>query len=162
MDPLVISMISAATALVASIAGPIVTLVVARRQFAATVLSANRQKWIEAVRDQIAEFISLLVAALVVKSRWQEKWDKGRGALMEDPSLMAKLERIVLSQQKIRLLLNPAEPDHVQLAHAIAAALARLQAEGSNDDESAADVESITSLAQAILRREWQRVKLGT
>jgi hypothetical protein len=50
MDPLLISLVSACTALVASVAGPLVTLAVARRQFNANVLSANRQKWIEALR----------------------------------------------------------------------------------------------------------------
>ena len=43
MDALLISLVSAATALVASIIGPVVTLSVAKRQFNATVLSANRQ-----------------------------------------------------------------------------------------------------------------------
>jgi len=43
MDPVLIGVISACTALVASIIGPIVTLTVAKRQFNATVLSANRQ-----------------------------------------------------------------------------------------------------------------------
>lgn len=55
MDPLVISAISAATALVASILGSIVTIRVAKRQFNANVLSANRQKWIEMLRDIVAE-----------------------------------------------------------------------------------------------------------
>ena len=81
MDPLLIGVISACTALVASIVGPIVTLSVARRQFNATVLSANRQRWIETLRDMLAELISLLVAALVVKARWQSRWNKGRDAL---------------------------------------------------------------------------------
>ena len=67
MDPLLISVISACTALVASILGPLVTLSVAKRQFNASVLSANRQKWIETLRDMLAELISLLVSALVVK-----------------------------------------------------------------------------------------------
>jgi hypothetical protein len=83
MDPLVISAISAATALVASILGPIVTLKVSRRQFSANVLSANRQKWIETLRDRVAELISLLEAALVFKSAWKNKRDKGQGGSPE-------------------------------------------------------------------------------
>jgi len=73
MDPLLISLVSACTALVASIVGPIVTLTVARRQFSANVLSANRQKWIETLRDMLAELISLMVAVLVVKAGWKDK-----------------------------------------------------------------------------------------
>lgn len=161
MDPLVISVISASTALVASIVGPIVTLSVARRQFNATVLSANRQKWIETLRDTIAELISLLVSALIVRSAWKSKWDKGRGPFREEVALLEKLERMVLAESKIRLLLNPAESDHQQLHRAIDAAIKRLQSEDSLDSDTEADIENITILAQSILKREWQRVKLG-
>lgn len=162
MDPLVISAISALTALVASILGPIVTLKVSRRQFSANVLSANRQKWIETLRDMVAELISLLAAALVIKSAWQSKWDKGRGPLREDAPLLQKLERIVLAQSKIRLLLNPTEADHQKLYRAIDTAIKRLQAEESLDSDTEADIEAITTLAQTVLKREWRRVKRGT
>ena len=107
MDSALLSLISACTALVASIAGPFVALIVAKRNFNATVLSANRQKWIESLRDMLAELISLLIAALVVKAKWKDKWDRGRGALIGEPALLEKVERLVLAQTKIRLLLNP-------------------------------------------------------
>ena len=67
MDPLLIGVISACTALVASIVGPIVTLSVARRQFNATVLSANRQRWIESAD---IEAITTL-AQSILKREWQ-------------------------------------------------------------------------------------------
>ncbi len=162
MDALMISLISACTALVASIVGPFVTLAVARRQFNATVLSANRQKWIESCRDLLSELISLLVAGLVVKSNWQDKWNKGRGALAAEPALIEKLQRIVLAQSKMRLLMNPTEPDHRQLWQAIEVAFKRLQSEAALESETETDIETITSLAQTILKREWQRVKTGT
>lgn len=106
MDPVLIRLISACTALVASIAGPSVTLLAARRQSNANVLSANRQKWIETLRDAIAEFISLLVAAMVVKANWKEDWQAGRALLAANPALLHEVERMVLSQCKIRLLIN--------------------------------------------------------
>src|SRR5262249_8599449 len=109
MDPLLLSLISACTALVASIVGPLVTFAVAKRQFNATVLSANRQRWIESLRDMLAELISLIVAVVVVKSSWKGKWNKGMAAIAADPALLQKLERLVLVQWKIRLLLNPIE-----------------------------------------------------
>ena len=162
MDPLVISVISACTALVASIAGPIVTLVVAKRNFNATVLSANRQKWIETLRDAIAELISLFVAALVVKAAWKDNWDKGRSLIAADKAMLEKLARMVLLQWEIRLLLNPTEADHQQLHRTIESALKRLQSEDISEAETDADVETITRLAQSILKREWGRVKRGT
>jgi hypothetical protein len=161
MDPLVISLVSAATALVASIAGPFVTLYVARSQFNARVLSANRQKWIETLRDMLAELISLIVAVVVVKRGWQGKWNLGMDAVAANPALLQKLERLVVVQWTIRLLINPEERDHQELYGTIDAALKRLQAEDTSDADVNADVEHITRLSQAILKREWVRVKQG-
>jgi hypothetical protein len=162
MDALLISLVSACTALVASVIGPMVTLTVAKRQIAASVISTNRHRWIEGLRDMIAEIISLLVAAVVVKAKWQTRWDQGRGPLNEDPVMLAKLERIVLARSKIDLLLNPSEPDHQRLREAIHVAFKRLQSEQSVDSDTESDIETITQLAQSILKREWLRVKLGT
>ena len=157
-----ISLVSACTALVASIVAPFVTLAVAKRQFNATVLSANRQKWIEEVRDALAELIALLVAAVVVRSEWKEKWNKGRGPLTADTAMLEKMQRLVFVQCKIRLLLNPIEEDHQRLYRAIETALKHLQLQDTPDSDTEAEVENITRLAQTILKREWQRVKRGT
>ena len=161
MDPILISLVSACTALVASIVGPLVTLSVARRQFNANVLSNNRQKWIETLRASIAELISLLVGALVIKATWKGSWDKGLNALQSTPEMREKLERAILVQWNIRLLINPTEPDHQLLYKAIEDTFARLQAEQTDEQATERDIESIATLAQAILKREWQRVKRG-
>jgi hypothetical protein len=162
MDAALLTLISACTALVASIAGPFVTLIVAKRNFNAPVLSANRQKWIETLRDMLAELISLLIAALFLKAKWKDKWDRGRGALSAEPALLDKLQSLVLAQTKVRLLLNPNEADHQHLYRAIETASKRLQSEEALESETEADIETITTLAQTILKREWQRVKHGT
>ena len=158
----VVSLVSACTALVASFIGPIITLTVARRQFNATVISASRQKWIETLRDMLAELIALIAAASVVKSKWKDKWDSGRGPLNAEPALLEKFEHIVLAQSKIQLLLNPTEADHQQLHETIETTIARLRSEESPDADTQRDMRTITALGQAILKREWQRVKLGT
>jgi len=161
IDPLLISIISALTALVASIVGPIITLSVAKKQINATVLSANRQKWIESLRAALAEFLSLLVAAQVVKANWKDEWDGGRAPLQKDPKLLDKVQRMVLSQAEIKLLINPTEPDHQHLLVAIDTALRRLREGTSSDAETEKDIQVITEMAQKILKREWQRVKRG-
>jgi hypothetical protein len=74
---------------------------------------------------------------------------------------LAKLERIVLVRWKIRLLINPTEPDRQELYGTIDEAFKRMQSDESHESETEADIESITSLARTILKREWQRVKLG-
>ena len=160
--PAVLGLVSASTALVASIVGPVVTLTVARRQFSATVLSGNRQKWIEALRDDLAELISLLATGLVVKSKWKDKWEEGRGALNAEPALLDKFERIVLVQARIQLLINPADADHQRLSEAIEVAAGRLRSEEARETETEADIRTIVRLSQSIIKREWQRVKLGT
>jgi len=162
LDPYLVSVISACTALVASVAGPLVTLRVARRQFDANVLSTNRQKWIETLRDTLSEFIALLVSAMVLKKQWKENWNQGMGALEKDPALIEKLERVVLAQSRIWLLINPVEPTQRQLCEAMESAMALLQSERNDDAESTRCVEAITTLARTILRAEWRRVKMGT
>src|SRR5215472_6464585 len=116
---LLLSLVSASTALVASIVGPVVTLNVAKRQFSATAISGNRHKWIEALRDVLAELISLLAMALVVKSKWKDKWEEGRGPLNSDPAMLEKFEHIVLAQAKAQLLINPHDEDQERLAQTI-------------------------------------------
>ena len=61
-----LSLITAGTALVASIMSPLVTLSVARRQFRASVISTNRQKWIETFRDRVSELVSLMSTAQLI------------------------------------------------------------------------------------------------
>ena len=61
VDATLVSFVSALTALIASIAGPIVTLYVARSQFKVSVRSANRQRWIEEFRDRLARFSAEIV-----------------------------------------------------------------------------------------------------
>jgi ABC-type transport system involved in cytochrome bd biosynthesis fused ATPase/permease subunit len=50
--------ISAITALVAVIVSPIISIYIAKRQVHASVVSANRQKWIDSLRDQLADLIT--------------------------------------------------------------------------------------------------------
>ena len=124
--------------------------------------SANRQKWIETLRDTLAELIALIRAALVVKSKFKDKWDHGRGPLNADPAMLETFERIVLSQSKIDLLINPTDAEHQCLYEKIETAIERLRAEESLEAETQSDIQTITRLGQAVIRREWQRVKIGT
>jgi hypothetical protein len=158
----VVSLVSASTALVASVVGPVIALTVARRQFNATVISSSRQKWMETMRDTLAELIALINTALIVRSNWKDKWDRGRGPLNADPAMLEKFAHIVLSQSKIELLVNPTDADHQLLCDAIETAISRLRAEESLESDTQSDIRDITHLGQAILRREWQRVKVGS
>jgi hypothetical protein len=162
MDPQVVSLVSASTALVASIAGPLATLRVARRQFGATVLAAGRQKWIDQLRDLLADLMSQLAGLSVIKSGWTGEWNGGLGPVHADPSLVARVERLVLVRWKIRLMLNLNEADHEELDHLIAVAVHRLRTHEPGGADTDADIEAISRQAKVILKREWERVKRGT
>lgn len=162
MDPQVVSLVSACTALVASIAGPLATLRVSRRQFNATVLSTGRQKWIDTLRDLLADLMSQLAGVSVIKSGWAGEWNGGLGPLRTDPSLVARLERLVLVRWKIRLMLNLNEADHHELDQLIGGAVRRLRDDPPREADTDADIETISRQARGILKREWERVKRGT
>jgi hypothetical protein len=162
MDPQIVSLVSACTALVASVAGPLATLRLSRRQFSAAVLSPGRQKWIDSLRDLLADLMSQLAGLSVLKSRWTGEWNRGLGPLHADPSLVAKVERLVLVRWKIRLMLNLNEEDHRKLDQLIDAAIHRLRNQEPGETDTDADIENISRQAKGILKREWERVKRGT
>ena len=132
------------------------------RQFNASVLSAGRQKWIDTLRDLLADLMSQLAGLSVLKGRWTGPWDRGLGPLHSDPSLVARVERLVLVRWKIRLMLNLTKADHEELDRLIGAAVQRLRNDPPGEADTDADIESISRQAKGILKREWERVKRGT
>jgi len=146
------ALISATTALVAVIVSPIVSIYVAKRQIRASVVSANRQKWIDQLRECLAE----LIAAL----RFLNLRRDGSVALSQD-KWIERYERAFLLTSKVALLLNPQEDDHRALHAALQEAGSLLL---SNDDDRKKIVpitQRILEQSQAILKREWERVKSG-
>lgn len=160
VDPNTLALVSACTALAASIAGPSVQLVIARRQINANLVSANRQKWIESLRDLVAEIISLLNTGAYIKLALHRREED---ITPDNVRMLDKIERILLVKNKIRLLTNPVEADHRALLEAIETPMARLWQQDEQDVVAAvdADIEAITRHAQTILKREWARVKRG-
>jgi hypothetical protein len=158
MEP---NLISACTALVASILGPFVTLSVARRQFSANVLSANRQKWIDAFRDGLAELISLLNAAQSAKRASTEEWHHGLGRLSADRTFAEKLEKTYRAIAQIQLLTKAEDPVHQALNEAIAAALGHLREDELREAELTACLAETGRLGREIIRKAWGRVKRG-
>jgi hypothetical protein len=147
------SIISGLTALVAVIVGPIVSVYVARRQIRASVVSANRQKWIDSLRDQLAEFIT---AVRVVGLH--------RGLdLMEKAEYDSRLQQLLQIESQVTLLLNHNEDDHRVLIETIRAMIEQLFAgdELAKRKLTADKLPTISLLSQSILKREWERVKRG-
>ncbi len=161
IDPALIGVISAATALVASITGPLIALHIGRAQIRATVLSTNRQKWIDSFRELIATFSSHVATAVQMRDKIVRE---GKISLSAEPEILHQFERLVFTITKIRLMVNPLEDDHQKLLSVMQNLLATLRTAPLSDDvqgETETTVRQIVDMSLAILRREWQRVKRG-
>jgi hypothetical protein len=161
IDATPISFISALTALAASIAGPFVTLYVARTQLRFSVRSANRQRWIDEFRDQIAHFC----AEIAISAQVREKIVKdGRIVIQAESEFLNSFGELIYTANKIRLMINPLEHDHHELLEQMNELLKRLRTASAEDDlqaEGQAIVEKIIAVSLTIVRREWQRVQRG-
>lgn len=120
---------------------------IAARNSRATVVSANRQKWIDAIREDIADFISTRsrIVALTSTGSFQ---GAGQDALLtEERELRAKL---VMLQARIEMRLNHTEDDH----------LALLEALDQYDREASDEVETtLRAAGRKIFADEWRRLK---
>jgi hypothetical protein len=161
IDATSLSFVSALTALVASIAGPFVTLYVARTQMRVTVRSANRQRWIDEFRDVIAHFCSEL--AIAAQGRETIVKD-GRIVIQAESEFLRSFGKLVYTANKIRLMINPLERDHQELLEIIDRMFERFRTAPPNHDlqsEGQEIVRQIVSMSLAIIRREWLRVQRG-
>jgi hypothetical protein len=149
---MITQMITAATALVAVIVSPVISLRVARSQFRANVLSANRQQWINALREEVAMLATTITSVA-----------QTLGTNVSEGSLAETFKELRLLEYKIKLRLNPNEGDHAQLVAMVETA------ENMFDKAKEVDgraqlyglVEDIIGKSQEILKREWERVKKG-
>jgi hypothetical protein len=157
----ILSLISAMTALVASIVSPFVTISTAKRQINASVISANRTRWLENLREQLACLVSEFTAAKILLV---EETDCKLSVRRERKSLVDRIERLYLTIARVRLMLNTLEDDHVQLFAMISQALHEIRYnENGAELERVMDetIERILMQSQAVLKREWERVKSG-
>jgi hypothetical protein len=162
MEAETIGLVSALTALAASVTAPVVTLVVSKRQFAASVLSTNRQRWIDALRESLSSLIAEMVSlSFLMRGRVAEGGPLDDRTLAGDPVVIARVERLILAFARIRLLLNADKPAHVELGRAIEHTLKCIKTRDVDEARFSAEIEEITKLSQAVLRSEWQRVKRG-
>lgn len=147
------ALVSAITALVAVAVSPAVSIYIARRQIRASVVSTNRQKWIDQLRDQLAELITSINFLNLQRSLHH----------LSEAEWVERFQRAHFLESKISLLLNPKEPDHVALSKTIRLAVeAMLENEDNRDRSRILDyIDSVVQQAQAILKREWERVKRG-
>src|SRR5918993_1992090 len=159
INPQWITLVLAANAMIASIAGPLVSTRIARIEFKANVLSVNRHKWIETMRDLVASLTSQLLIAAALRQTLEEPTSI---VITRDSELLKRVENLLRTVSKIELMLNPLEKDHQQLKASMSEAVDQLRslpAGGGIEERIEAISRDIIQLSQAILKREWVRVK---
>ena len=149
-----ITIIAACTALAAVIVGPIVSFKIAKRQISASTVTISRQHWINDLRDAIADFNAK--ASMI--------YSLARNHYADEHSI-PRIEELVQLNYKIELLINPNEEDHakiVKIVDHITASLSLAKVRANEiGDELDGKKEELISLAQKVLKREWERVKKG-
>jgi len=149
----------ASATIVGVVIGSLGSYFIARLQFKASVISANRQEWINTLRDCIAEFqVNAKIVTVETKLASQDST-----SLASDPkSFDQAIGKMRVLLNKLALLINPNEIDHAELLKLIGKVEDLCINEASIDDEKHDSLQKeITSLAQKILKREWERVKKG-
>lgn len=158
MDALAITFVTAASALVSAVVGPLVTIVVSTRQIRASLISGNRERWLEAMRDAIAEFAALAFSAAVL----QQALAKGvLVAVRENPAVAGDIEHVMLARNRVLLMLNPLKPAHEALARQLEEAILLLVQGCATLEAMSAWTQSVTTCGRAVLQLEWARVKQG-
>ena len=146
-----LALISALTALAATVVGPLVSFYTTRLQIRATLVSANRQAWINALRDDLSELFAILTQGFALGTQETER-----------------RTRVALLTSRIQLRLNPVEKpsktllDLIQKLQALTVqALDDGSVNADNERNFLALMNSAVSTSQEILKAEWKRVKKG-
>lgn len=154
--------IAAAAAVAAAIVGPLSSVIVAsrqnraaamvaRRQISASLISGNRQAWINNLRDAIAEFQAVLYQ---LGFRGAHSYDRAK-----DDEWTQKAMHL---RSRVALFINPVEAVHGELLLQMDHALSVAYSSGEAGRQEMTKVQSaITETAQRLLKQEWERVKIG-
>lgn len=158
MNAITVAFVTACAALVSAAVGPLVSIVVASRQIRASLVSGNRERWTETLRDAIAEYVSLVLSAAMLHEARQED---PLAEIRNDPKLLELVQRVAQAKNRIDLMVNPSKPGHRELAEPVDQAYRVLLEDGGSRRQIADIVESIIRAGRAVLRTEWDRVKRG-
>lgn len=149
------AVVSAITALVAIIIGPLVSICIAKNQINASVISTNRQVWINRLRDELATLVGMI----------HHLPSAHANDSVSTNDAIAEYGKFVEKFQVIKLLINPNEADHQELVRLIEYADEKLIESINNKISNRSKFETIgrdiVTQSQTVLKKEWQRVKSG-
>lgn len=146
-----IPILSLIIALLAVFVGPLLSWLAARQQAAILLAVANkqitapmRQAWINTLRDLTAELSSR--ALHYFQTGFEDRSD-------------AEYQELTLLEQRIALMLNSEEADHLEFKQSIRGMIAWLERGKQPLGAFAEKHDETCVLAKRILKREWNRIK---
>lgn len=156
---LVVQIVTALTALVAVVVGPMIALIVSRRQIAnqsalsyAQSIAPMRQAWINELRRRVSDLMSETASFNIYKQHHPVtaeelyEWSK---------TMFSGLHQVIL-------MLNLQEADHVKFINDLRDwCVMEHGAEANEDVDERATRSDLLNQCSAILKREWQVVKDG-
>ena len=144
--------LSQVTAICAVVVSPLVAYVIGRLATTTQITVADRQirassrqVWIDALREDMASFLSLIAELSVQPNRVDEL-----------------LPQILLVEMRVDLRLNVAKEQHEKLSQAMkAAAVHASKSDGESGDTLAQDAMTLRILGRVILKEAWEQVEEG-
>jgi hypothetical protein len=159
MNQLTITMLTATSALIASVAAPIFSATVARWQIRATVISNNRELWIVALRDALSEYIAVATSAAAIEHALSDDIET---IVHANRDFRRTVERMLLVKSKILLMTNSSGSGDGALRDSVEALYVFLVSKQAFTlGEWQQRIDAITNLGHVVLRAEWARVKRG-
>lgn len=153
-----VAFVTSCAALVSAAGGPIVSIMVSSRQIHASLVSGNRERWLEALRDAIAEYCGLVLGVAAIR---EARAQDALSVLRESPELIQLAERLGQAKNRIALMINPGEREQGELAGAIERVHRHLIGDFDSAREIASMADEVMRTGRAVLRSEWARVKRG-
>jgi hypothetical protein len=152
---LTVSVLSLVVAALAVFFGPVVTLIISRKQSDLSrriadkqIIAPMRLAWIENLREKIAELTSSAV------HYWNKDWSN-----IPDYEKDIQQKRLTLLEHEITLRINPSETDHQELVKCIRRAMVVLNCGPGAGVDFGAELQRVIELGQKIFKTEWNRVK---
>lgn len=138
--------------LIVVIIGSLIQFILVSRQLKASALihiSANRQEWINSLRNTISEFLAI--------ANWLDAnpYDKEK----DDSQRQENIQKAYRFFSKIELHLNPNEADHTQLVLLNSEVMTLLKSPNYDSDKLYALFTAILDQSKKIIKDEWERVK---
>lgn len=127
------------------------TLYVARKQILNAGVTQFRQQWIDNLRNTLSEYCALVRSTMLL-------WDPRNREENKAEPLFKDFQQ---ARFKIHMLINPNEPDHIELVRKIDI-IHKDTIDPTRIDKKVNDLlEELIACSQKIFKDEWNRVKKG-